>query len=137
MNSDSKAQKRIIKFMAKYKNLVSNDSKGLQFPKFHFLLHIIRMICRHGSPIHYDGSRQESNASYMGKISGLRTQKNHKSLCIQTATRYHEDLQVLELQRRMHNLVKSNSQNLVDDKYTYFGSAKISREKEGYLFQFI
>ena len=130
MTNGSKAQIRIIKFMKKYKDLVTNDNKGLQFPKFHFLLHIIRTICRHGSPIHYDGSRQESNASYMGKISGLRTQKNHKSLCIQTAARYHEDLQVLELQRRMHNLVKSNSQSFVDDKYTYFGSAKISIEKD-------
>ena len=74
MCSSSPAQKAMKTFMKQYQTVVAREiGNGLKIPKFHFLLHFVRNIARHGSVNNYDGSRPEAIAKYLAKSPGLRT----------------------------------------------------------------
>ena len=104
MVEGSPAQLRVLEYMKEYYALVCDrEGQGLNIPKFHFVKHLIRNICRHGPPMDVDGSRNESNASVLGKCPGLRTQMHHKTISIHTANRYHEDLTILKAEAMFHN----------------------------------
>ena len=129
MSNTSPAQHCIIKFLSRYKKLVKRGGNGLKIPKFHLMLHLVRNICRHGAIPNYDGSRPEAIAKDLAKSPGLRTQKHHKSITIQTATRYHEDLTILEAerlyyQRLLHSNYKVKRGSSNDIKYSYFPLSK-------------
>ena len=71
-----------------------------------------------GVVIQYEGITLESSAKYLAKCTGLRTQKHHKSISIQTAIRYHEDLNILECEIMPHEHYKCNMH------YNYFNQGK-------------
>ena len=124
MVDGSPAQERVLQYMEEYYSLMHNrEGNKCKIPKFHFIKHLIRNICRHGSPIVYDGSRQESNASTLAKCPGLRTQKHHKTISIQTACRYHEDLTVVEAQRLFYRQCLKLGGDTKD--YSYFNKKNL------------
>ena len=142
MCSSSPAQNSIKKFMKNYKEVVDRDiGNGLKIPKFHFLLHFVRNIARHGSVRNYDGSRPEAIAKYIAKSPGKRTQKHHKSLSIQTATRYHEDITILEAERLYHRnesmkRKRNKKKNSPNDSYSYFNKdLKNTIDDSKYIFK--
>ena len=65
--------------------MIKRSGNGLKIPKFHLMLHLVRNICRHGAVPNYDGSRPESIAKELAKTPGIRTQRHHKSITLQTA----------------------------------------------------
>ena len=127
MSSSSPAQKSIKAYLRNYKDLVKRKGNGTKLGKFHHNLHFVRNICRHGSIPNYDGSQPEAIAKDLAKCPGLRTQKHHKSITIQTANRYHEDITIFEAERICKSKEKNNlryvSQFKEDHKnstYSYF-----------------
>lgn len=64
---------------------------GSNIPKAHLLKHITHNLVRHGPSENYDGSCPESNAKEIVKAPANRTQKQHRSMSIATARRYHEN----------------------------------------------
>ncbi len=97
---DSIMERKIRSFAKRLKRRLKNKAGNeMNFPKFHFLFHIIHSIIRHGPVENYDGSRPESNAREIVKSPALRTQKSHRSLSIQTASRYHEFITIVEALR--------------------------------------
>ena len=104
--------------------LIKNrGGNNLSIPKFHLMLHFVRNICRLGSLPQYDGSTLESHAKFLSKSPGLRTNMHHKSISIQTAIRYHEDLTILECERLYHR------NRLINTTYSYFNK-EINTSKE-------
>ena len=100
IDDTSLAHSEIKRYMKLYFELVKGrGGNNLKIPKFHLLLHYVRNIVRHGLQMNYNTSRQEANAKDLAKCPGLRTQMHHKSLSIQTANRYHEDVTMLEAER--------------------------------------
>ena len=125
MSIGSKAQNAVLRYLKAYKKLVvRNEGNGLKIPKFHLMLHVVRNICRHGAVGNYDGSRPEAIAKDLAKSPGLRTQKNHKSISFQSASRYHEDITVAEAERIFHESFEYES------SYTYFGPKKEQNNKK-------
>ena len=75
---------------------------GLDIPKFHLILHFVRnILCRLGGVPQYDGSTLESSAKYLANVL-VWDQKHHKSISIQTAIKYYEDLTILNCDRIYH-----------------------------------
>ena len=99
MCSESKAQRSIRSYLSSFKEIIVRDGNGLKISKFHQNLHFPRNICRQGSVLNFDGGRPEAIAKDLAKCPGLRTQKHHKSITIQTAKRYHEDITLFECER--------------------------------------
>ena len=118
MTMNSPAHKAVSKYMMQYKTLVKrNEGNELKIPKFHIVIHIPRNILRHGGVQNYDGSRPESIAKDIAKSPGLRTQRQHKSFCYQTAVRYHEDITITEAER----LFNEHSYG-EESSYSYFSA---------------
>lgn len=128
VDNNSPAQKQILDYMKKFHNLVgSRKGNGLKIPKFHLMKHFVRNIVRHGAIGNYDGSRPEGNAKELAKSPGLRTQMHHKSISLQTANRYHEDLTILECERLYHRDCSIPYQkSKIHETYTYFSEKKTS-----------
>lgn len=127
MSSLSPAQISIKAYLNNYKKLVKRKGNGTKLGKFHHNLHFVRNICRHGSIPNYDGSRPEAIAKDLAKSPGLRTQKHHKSITIQTAKRYHEDIMVIEAERICNTkeknslrYVSTSKQDQKKNLYSYF-----------------
>ena len=125
MAAGSTYSKAMIEYLRKYKMLVNRGGNGLKIPKFHLPLHITRNICRHGPLENYDGARQEANAKYLAKCPALRTQKHHKSISIQTANRYHEDLTIVDAERMYHEHLTEKE----DKEYDYFSPTCNKRQR--------
>ena len=127
MCSDSRAQRSMLRYMENYKALVHrNSGNELKIPKFHLMKHIVRNICRNGAVPNIDGSRQESNAKQLAKCPGLRTQKQHRTICIQSAFRYHEDLTILEAERLFYMKLFVEKRN----EYSYFNPKQDAIERD-------
>ena len=121
VDDSSISQIKIKRYLNKYHDLIKNrGGNNLSIPKFHLILHFVRNICRLGSLPQYDGSTLESHAKYLSKSPGLRTNMHHKSISIQTAVRYHEDLTILECERLYHR-----NRN-IQSNYSYFNKDPIS-----------
>ena len=127
----STAQKSMKYYLQQYSSMVQRtEGNGLMIPKFHFVLHFVRNIARHGSVGNYDGSRPEAIAKDLAKSPGLRTQKHHKSLVFQTGKRYHEDSVILEAER-LYNHKHCNNES----KYKYFTPEPIPVDNtKGHIF---
>ena len=124
MTLNSPAQNAVSRYLMQYKKLVKrNEGNELKIPKYHIVIHIPRNIIRHGGVQNYDGSRPESIAKDIAKSPGLRTQKQHKSFCYQTAVRYHEDLTVAEAERLF------NHQSDEETTYSYFSSSGVNKSE--------
>ena len=88
MSLSSPAQTSMIDYLDRFKTLVNTDKgNGTKVPKFHLMLHNVRNICCHGSICNFDGSCPEAIAKELAKSPGLQTQRHHKSIALQTASR--------------------------------------------------
>ena len=64
---------------------VIDETNECQFPKFHYLKHIIPQIVRFGSAMNFDGGFCESNHKYLTKTTGQRTQGRSDTFDEQTS----------------------------------------------------
>ena len=131
MCSESKAQRSIRSYLSSFKEIIVRDGNGLKISKFHQNLHFPRNICRQGSVLNFDGGRPEAIAKDLAKCPGLRTQKHHKSITIQTAKRYHEDITLFECERLYNKKISCNEKCLSKSRnknYTYFNK-NVEEEK--------
>ena len=133
MCSEAPAQKCMRIYLSKFKKMIVRHGNGTKLSKFHQNLHFVRNICRHGSVINFDGGRPEAIAKDLAKCPGLRTQKHHKSITIQTAKRYHEDITIFESERIYNKKLNYNERYVNKrkrDSYTYFNHCSRSNNPD-------
>ena len=62
------AQRKIIQYIKYFHALIKDrGGNGLDIPKFHPLLHFVRIVYILGSVPQYDGSMLESSGKYLAK----------------------------------------------------------------------
>ena len=105
--------------------MIVRDENGTKLSKFHQNLHFTRNICCQGSVLNFDGGRPEAIAKDLAKCPGLRTQKHHQSITIQTAKHYHEDLTLFECEQLYNEKIVNNEKSSSLKRimtYTYFNN---------------
>ena len=82
-------ESKIVKVFKSIKKLVHRKGLGLNVPKFHEFLHIVRDIKRFGPPRGYDTCGNEGFL-HIDKIQSKHTQRRIQSFNTQTSNRHYE-----------------------------------------------